>query len=85
MIIPGTGLDKPPFDTVRAAFFLVAGVIATYCVLVLLATIHCWLNYEAITRLGEGGCDTKGRFFDLLSAALSAALAFAGGFIRKDK
>lgn len=76
-------MDKPPFDNVRAAFYLVAGVIATYCVLVLMATIHCWLNYEIIAKLGEGSCDTKGRFFDLLSAALAAALAFAGGFTRK--
>lgn len=76
-------MDKPPFDSVRAGFYLVAGVIATYCVLSLAAMLHCWLNYETVARLSEGGCDTRGRFFDLLSAALSAALAFAGGFSRK--
>jgi hypothetical protein len=75
--------EKPPFDTVRAAFFLVAGVIATYCVLCIAAMVHCWVNYELVAKLSEGGCDMRGRFFDLLSAALSAALAFAGGFSRK--
>ena len=43
--------EKPPFDTVRAAFFLVAGVIATYCVLCIAAMVHCWVNYELVAKL----------------------------------
>jgi hypothetical protein len=76
--------DKPPFDAVRAAFYLVAGVIAVYCIMALTAVVHCWWNYEQIAKLTEGGgCDAKGRFFDLLSAALAAALALYAGMTRK--
>ena len=84
MITPETRLDKPPFDSVRAAFYLVAGVIATYCLIVLMAMVHCWLIWHGDpSHLIEGTCDVKGRFFDLLGAALAAALAFAGGMMRK--
>jgi len=77
--------EKPPFDTVRAAFYLVAGVIAVYCLIVLMAMVHCWIMYhhDQARGLVDGTCDQKGRFFDLLGAALAAALAFAGGMMRK--
>ena len=73
--------EKPPFDTVRAAFFLVAGVIAVQCLVLLAALVHCWLHFEDAVRL-KVGCDMQGRLSDLMSAALAAALAFAGGFSR---
>lgn len=74
--------EKPPFDTVRAAFYLVAGVIAVQCVVILVALVHCWLYFEQSVHL-RTGCDVQGKLSDLMSAALAAALAFAGGFSRK--
>jgi hypothetical protein len=74
--------EKQPFDTVRAAFYLVAGVIAVQCVVILVALAHCWLHYEEAAHL-KLGCDMQGKLSDLMSAALAAALAFAGGFSRK--
>jgi hypothetical protein len=70
--------DKPPFDTVRAAFFLVAGVIAVHCTVILVGVVFCALQTEG-ARCGE----LRGMLGELLTAALAAALAFAGGNSRK--
>jgi len=74
--------EKPPFDTVKAAFYLVAGVIAVQCVVILVALVHCWMHFEEAIQL-KVGCDMQGRLSDLMSAALAAAIAFAGGFSRQ--
>ena len=74
--------DRPPFDTVRASFYLVAGVIAVYAVVVLSGVAACLWHAEIILRTAEYKCDEENRFIDLLNAALAAALAFAGGMMR---
>jgi hypothetical protein len=71
-------MARPPFDVVRAAFYLVAFVLAAHVVVVLIGVGAC------IFRLSEPGykCDADGHLFELLGGALSAALAFAGGMMR---
>ena len=73
--------DRPPFDTVRAAFFLVAFVIVVYALVVLLGFGVCLYHHDDWVA-GQFKCDSENRLVDLLSAALSAALAFAGGMMR---
>lgn len=71
---------RPPFDPVKAAFYLVALVIGVHCVVVLLGAGLC--VYE-ILRHGQFDCDPKGRLGELLTGALAAAIAFGGGYVRK--
>lgn len=74
---------KPPFDTTRAAFFLVAGVIALYGVVVLIGVVMCAVYSSEIVQ-GRFRCDEQDKLAELLAAALASALAFAGGFRSKD-
>jgi cytochrome c oxidase assembly factor CtaG len=73
--------DRPPFDVVRAAFYLVAFILVAHIVVVLIAVGICAFNAQAIVE-GRWKCDADGHLFELLGAALSAALAFAGGLMR---
>ena len=75
--------ERPPFDPIRASFFLVAFVIGIYGVVVLVSVAACIYHSEIIIRSPDIVCDPKDRLSGLLAAALAAALAFAGGFIRK--
>ena len=68
---------RPPFDFERAAFWLVAGVIAVYGVVVLAGVVVCAIYFEWIVE-GKWVCDKDSRLAELLGAALAAALAFAG-------
>jgi hypothetical protein len=73
--------DRPPFDATRWAFFLVAFVILVYCIVVLIGVGLCaWHSHDIVA--GNFKCDAENRLVDLLGAALSAALAFAGGLMR---
>lgn len=72
--------QKPPFDTTRAAFFLVAAVIAVHCLVVMYGMVFCGAHPDA-----SRCADLRGQLNELLTAALAAALAFAGGYSRKDK
>jgi hypothetical protein len=74
--------DRPPFDAVRAAFYLVAFVVAVHAVIVLAVVAFCgWYGADVIA--GRFQCDTRDRLAELMAAALAAALAFAGGQLRK--
>jgi hypothetical protein len=73
--------ERPPFDTVRAAFYLVAFVLFAHVVVVLVGVGICAWNSRFIIE-GKFKCDSDGHLFELLGAALSAALAFAGGLMR---
>jgi len=75
--------DRPPFDPIRASFYLVAFVVGIYGVVVLVAVGACIYHSEIIIKNPDIVCDPKDRLSGLLAAALAAALAFAGGFIRK--
>ncbi len=77
--------DKPPFDPVKACFYLIAFVIVVECVVVILGIASCLWFAETIIKDPAIMCDPKDRLTSLLTGALAAALAFAGGFTRKDK
>lgn len=74
--------DKPPFDAVKASFYLIAGIIAVHCLVVLLGAGMCLYFAKTVITNVDIVCDPKSRLSELLSAALAAALAFAGGFTR---
>jgi hypothetical protein len=75
--------ERPPFDPLRGAFWLVAFVIGIYGVIVLASVGACIYHSEVIIKNPDIVCDPKDRLSGLLAAALAAALAFAGGFIRR--
>jgi hypothetical protein len=72
---------RPPFDTVRAAFWLVAFVVGVYASVVLGGFVLCIHHSDEIVA-GRWKCDSENRLVDLLNAALAAALGFAGGLMR---
>jgi hypothetical protein len=74
--------ERPPFDAARAAFFLVAFVLTIQCLVVLIGVGVCAWHSPEVIQGSVFKCDTEGHLFDLLGAALSAALAFAGGLMR---
>lgn len=74
--------ERPPFDPIRASFYLVAGVIALHGLIVLMGAAACLFYFDTIIKNPEIVCDPKSRLGELLGAALAAALAFAGGFTR---
>jgi hypothetical protein len=76
--------DRPPFDPIRAAFLLVAGVIAVHAVVILAFSAACIWHSEIIIVKTDINCDPNSRLMGLLAAALAAALAFAG-VSKKDK
>jgi len=75
---------KPPFDALRASFFLIAAILAVHCIIALLVTGAC-LYWSGEIVAGKFSCDkASSTLSELLTGALAAALAFAGGFNRKD-
>ena len=81
---PEPDLDRrSTFDPVRAALYLVAFVIGIYGLIIVASVAACLVYMETIITRPEIVCDPKNRLSELLSAALAAALAFAGGFSRR--
>jgi uncharacterized MnhB-related membrane protein len=75
--------DRPPFDPIRAAFLLVAFVIGVQAAVILGFAGACIWHSEIIVTSPDVNCDPNSRLMGLLTAALAAALAFAG--VRRDK
>jgi hypothetical protein len=74
--------EKPPFDFVRASFWLIASIIWVHCLIVLMGAVEClWLKHINTEHV----CDPSGKLSDLLAAGLAAALAFAGVRGGRDK
>lgn len=73
--------DKPPrhFDLVRAAFWLVAGIMGAYALLLLVGVVACSYRDLWMGRACDG---TK--LSELLATLLATAVAFAGGLMRGD-
>ena len=69
--------DRPPFDPIRAAFWLIAFVVGIYGVVILAFAAGCLMHHEAIVTNPEVSCDPNNRLMGLLAAALAAALTFA--------
>lgn len=65
----------PPFDIVRACFFLVAGVFLLYSVIMIAAMGICSWH----SQVGAGVCIKEGGIGEALSTLLASALAFAAG------
>jgi hypothetical protein len=77
--------DKPPWDPVKACFYLVAGILTFQCVVVLIGVLFCIYWSPEIVE-GKYKCESLGQMLnELLTMALASALAFAGGFTKKDK
>jgi hypothetical protein len=69
--------EKPPFDPIRAAFWLIAFVVGIYGVVILGMVGACLLNATTIINNVDISCDPNNRLMGLLAAALAAALTFA--------
>ena len=65
--------DKPPFDFVKASFFLVAFVIFVHCVVVLAGVAFCWVHVEQ--ELTTRCSDLRGQLIEMLAAARPGALS----------
>ena len=66
------------FDTVKAAFLLIAMIIATMMILLLMGMGTC--TYLAVTGHAMPVCsDLEGFGKEMLTMAFTAAVAFAGG------
>ena len=75
--------DRPPFDPIKACFYLIAAILGVHCVIAVVGVGFCVYWGDAITS-GRFKCENVGASLtELLSAALAAALAFAGGSSRK--
>lgn len=75
---------RPPFDPFRAAFWLVACVVALHGVVILVGIAACAIYAgDMLASSGNFRCDVRDKLSDLLAAALAAALAFAGGAWRR--
>jgi hypothetical protein len=70
-------MDNSPFNMEKAAFFLVAVVIASQLIVGLSITGACVFYANDIIN-GGGQCKADGKMAEIMSAALAAALAFAG-------
>ena len=68
---------KPPFDPLKAAFWLVAFVVGVHSIVVLGFTAACLMYAEQII-VTSTDCDPNSRLTGLLAAVLAAALAFVG-------
>lgn len=71
-------MSQRQFDILRASFFLVAFVIGSHVFITLLGIGTCLYFSDEIVA-GKAKCDPEERLGEVLSAALAAALAFAGG------
>lgn len=74
-------MSNKPFDPVKACFYLIAAVIGVHAAVVLMGVVAC-VFYAPEVLSGKYICDRDSKLSELLAAALSAALAFAGGFSR---
>jgi hypothetical protein len=78
-------MDRPPFDPLRASFWLIATILGVQCVVALASAAVCVYWTTAIVE-GKISCEpVMNRLGELLTAALAAALAFTAGFTRRDK
>jgi hypothetical protein len=78
-------VDKPPFDAVRACFYLIAAVLCFQGIVALTGLAFCLYWGERIVE-GNYNCNQIGTTLNqLLSGALAAALAFTAAFTKRDK
>lgn len=68
--------DKPPFDPVRAAFWVVVGVLSLYALVIIVGLAGCALY---VIGSASAACDPRDKLTDLLAVMLSTALALYVG------
>jgi hypothetical protein len=72
--------DRPPFDAVRFACWLIAAVLGVQCIVVLISIAACFLHARDVIVDPSVECDPKDRIGQLLQNLLAAALALLAGF-----
>jgi len=70
--------EKPPFDLVKASFYLVAGVFAAYAVIIIITIGMCAYHVEELLS-AQRTCIKEGGLMEALATLLASALAFAAG------
>lgn len=71
-------MEKPPFDPLKASFWLIALILGVQCSVVLMSAVTCMYWTGAIVE-GKATCTgVMDRVSELLIGALAAALAFRG-------
>lgn len=77
-------MEKPPFDPIRACFYLIAAVLAFQGLVGFTGLAFCVYYSEHIVE-GKFHCDNIATALNqIMQNALAAALAFTAGFTRKD-
>jgi hypothetical protein len=78
-------MDRPPFDPIRACFYLIAAILAFQCLVALMAAAAC-IYWSGHVVEGKFTCENiNSTLNQLLSGALAAALAFTAAFTKRDK
>jgi threonine/homoserine/homoserine lactone efflux protein len=76
-------MDRPPFDPIRASFWLIAAILGVQCLIALMSAVTC-IYWTASIVEGHATCEpVMNRLSELLMGALAAALAFSKGYDRK--
>ena len=80
-------MDRPPFDPIRACFYLIAAILAVQCLVALVGLAACiyWSGAIVEGRTAWTCENINGTLGQLLTGALAAALAFTAGFTKRDK
>jgi hypothetical protein len=73
-------MPKEPFDPIRFACYIIAGVLAVQAFAIVVGLIMCATHAEIIISDPNIVCDPKDRLSALLNAMLAAALALLGHF-----
>jgi hypothetical protein len=68
--------ERPPFDPVRAAFWVVVSVLMLYGLVIIVGLAGCALSVIGIV---SATCDPRDKLSDLLAVMLSTALALYVG------
>jgi len=76
-------VEKPPWDGLRAAFYLVATVILLQVLTTIAAGVWCFYTATPEVLAGRFECNKDGRLTELLAASLTSALAFAMAFLNR--
>lgn len=75
--------NKPPFDMIKATFYLVAFIFAVNSVVILYGIFVCSLyagELLAKTPIGQSvECVREGRLYEGMTTLLASVLAFAAG------
>jgi hypothetical protein len=79
-----SGGPPPPWNGLRAAFYLVALILLIQTLGVMVTAAYCMLEMKDAIAAGKFECNKDGRLTELLNIALTTALAFAMAFLNKD-